>query len=193
GVGWDDASAKAGNADGFIIEWSTDGDNVPAVVNENPNIANGQLAKLRGVGRRLVTKEVEDYNKYLLGNRDFFVSDVNTWFRLLSKNNQRVFEAVYQSFEEKIPDDGDFTGEIDLGGFPAEVLQDLAKARERQARRTKEFNTKLESLRQSYLKKLLALRQTFETGDLKTQLGLVDGEIEEVGQDGAAFRAHFGL
>lgn len=193
GVGWDDANAKAGNAGGFIIEWSTDGDSAPAPTNENPNVADGQLAKLRGVGRRLVTKEVEDYNKYLLGNRDFFVSDVNTWFRLLSKNNKRAFEAAFQSFEEKIPDDGDFSGEIDLSGFPAEVFQDLAKARERQARQAEELNTKLESLRQSYLKKLLSLRQTFETGGLKTQLGSVDGEIEGVGQDAAAFRAHFGL
>jgi hypothetical protein len=46
------------------------------VTKDNPSAATGQLAKLRGIGRRLVTKEVADYNKYLVGNRDFFVSDV---------------------------------------------------------------------------------------------------------------------
>jgi serine/threonine protein kinase len=193
GVGWDDANPKEGNADGFIIEWSTDADGAPAVTNENPNMANGQLAKLRGIGRRLVTKEVEDYDKYLLGNRDYFVSDVNTWFRLLSKNNSLGFEAAYQALEDKLPADGDLSGEIDLSGFPAEVHQDFAKARERQDRKAKELNTKLEALRQSYLKKLLNLRQTFETGGLKTQVGSVDEEIEGVGQDAAGLRAHFGL
>ncbi len=193
GVGWDDANPKAGNSDGFIIEWSTDAASAPVVTDDNPNAANGQLAKLRGIGRRLLTKEVEDYHKFLLGNRDSFVSDVNTWFRLLSKNNRRAFEAAYQAFEEKLPADGDLSGEINLSGFPAEVFQDLARARERQARKEKELDTKSESLRQSYLKKLLSLREAFETGGLKTQLGSVDEEIEGVGQDAAAFRAHFGL
>jgi len=193
GVGWDDASPKAGNADGFIIEWSSDGDNAPAVTNDNPNAATGQLAKLRGIGRRLVTKEVDDYNKYLLGNRDFFVSDVNTWFRTLSINNRIDFEVVYRSFEDKLPENGDLSGEINLSGFPAEVFQDLVRARGRQARKKKTFDTKLESLRESYLMKLLKLRQTFEDSGLKTQLESVDREINGVGQDAAAFRSHFGV
>jgi len=193
GVGWDDASPKAGNADGFIIEWSSDGDNAPAVTNDNPNAATGQLAKLRGIGRRLVTKEVDDYNKYLLGNRDFFVSDVNTWFRTLSINNRIDFEVAYRSFEDKLPENGDLSGEINLSGFPAEVFQDLVRARGRQARKKKTFDTKLESLRESYLMKLLKLRQTFEDSGLKTQLESVDREINGVGQDAAAFRSHFGV
>lgn len=193
GVGWDDASPKAGNADGFIIEWSSDGDNAPAVTNDNPNAATGQLAKLRGIGRRLVTKEVDDYNKYLLGNRDFFVSDVNTWFRTLSINNRIDFEVAYRSFGDKLPENGDLSGEINLSGFPAEVFQDLVRARGRQARKKKTFDTKLESLRQSYLMKLLKLRQTFEDSGLKTQLESVDREINGVGQDAAAFRSHFGV
>ena len=193
GVGWDDASPKAGEADGFIIEWSSDGNGASAVTKDNPSAATGQMAKLRGIGRRLVTREVADYNKYLFGNRDFFVSDVGTWFKTLSINSRIEFEIPYQSLEDRLPENGDLSGEINLSGFPAEVFQDLERARGRQARKKKAFDTKLESLRQSYLMKLLKLRQTFEDGGLKTQVESVDREINGVGQDVAAFRSHFGV
>ena len=193
GVGWDDASPKAGEANGFIIEWSSDGKGASAVTKDNPSAATGQLAKLRGIGRRLVTKEVADYNKYLVGNRDFFVSDVDTWFKTLSINNRIDFEIPYQSLEEKLPENGDLSGKINISEFPAQVLQDLERARGRQARKKKPFDTKLESLRQSYLMKLLKLRQTFEDGGLEPQLESVDREINGVGQDAAAFRSHFGV
>jgi hypothetical protein len=193
GVGWDDASPKAGEANGFIIEWSSDGKGASAVTKDNPSAATGQLAKLRGIGRRLVTKEVADYNKYLVGNRDFFVSDVDTWFKTLSINNRIDYEIPYQSLEEKLPENGDLSGKINISEFPAQVLQDLERARGRQARKKKTFDTKLESLRQSYLMKLLKLRQTFEDGGLEPQLESVDREINGVGQDAAAFRSHFGV
>ena len=193
GVGWDDASPKAGEANGFIIEWSSDGKSASAVTKDNPSAASGQLAKLRGIGRRLVTKEVADYNKYLVGNRDFFVSDVDTWFKTLSINNRIDYEIPYQSLEEKLPENGDLSGKINISEFPAQVLQDLERARGRQARKKKTFDTKLESLRQSYLMKLLKLRQTFEDGELEPQLESVDREINGVGQDAAAFRSHFGV
>ncbi|HCQ80084.1 MAG TPA: hypothetical protein DIV46_08940, partial [Verrucomicrobiales bacterium] len=193
GVGWDDASPKAGEANGFIIEWSSDGKGASAVTKDNPSAATGQLAKLRGIGRRLVTKEVADYNKYLVGNRDFFISDVDTWFKTLSINNRIDFEIPYQSLEEKLPENGDLSGKINISEFPAQVLQDLERARGRQARKKKTFDTKLESLRQSYLMKLLKLRQTFEDGGLEPQLESVDREINGVGQDAAAFRSHFGV
>ena len=193
GVGWDDASPKAGEANGFIIEWSSDGKGASAVTKDNPSAATGQLAKLRGIGRRLVTKEVADYDKYLVGNRDFFVSDVDTWFKTLSINNRIDFEIPYQSLEEKLPENGDLSGKINISEFPAQVLQDLERARGRQARKKKTFDTKLESLRQSYLMKLLKLRQTFEDGGLEPQLESVDREINGVGQDAAAFRSHFGV
>ncbi|MDB4441053.1 hypothetical protein N9168_03685, partial [Akkermansiaceae bacterium] len=99
----------------------------------------------------------------------------------------------YQSLEDRLPENGDLSGEINLSGFPAEVFQDLERARGRQARKKKTFDTKLESLRQSYLMKLLKLRQTFEDGGLKTQVESVDREINGVGQDVAAFRSHFGV
>ena len=193
GVGWDDASPKAGEANGFIIEWSSDGKSASAVTKDNPSAASGQLAKLRGIGRRLVTKEVADYNKYLVGNRDFFVSDVDTWFKTLSINNRIDYEIPYQSLEEKLPENGDLSEKINISEFPAQVLQDLERARGRQARKKKTFDTKLESLRQSYLMKLLKLRQTFEDGGLEPQLESVDREINGVGQDAAAFRSHFGV
>ena len=103
----------------------------------NPSAATGQLAKLRGIGRRLVTKEVADYNKYLVGNCDFFVSDVGTWFKTLSINSRIEFEIPYQSLEDKLPENGDLSGEINLSGFPAEVFQALERARGRQARKKK--------------------------------------------------------
>jgi hypothetical protein len=163
------------------------------VTKDNPSAATGQLAKLRGIGRRLVTKEVADYNKYLVGNRDFFISDVDTWFKTLSINNRIDYEIPYQSLEEKLPENGDLSGKINISEFPAQVLQDLERARGRQARTKKTFDTKLESLRQSYLMKLLKLRQTFEDGGLEPQLESVDREINGVGQDAAAFRSHFGV
>ena len=86
-----------------------------------------------------------------------------------------------------------FPGKLTSAEFPAEVNQDLERARGRQARKKKTFDTKLESLRQSYLTKLLKLRQTFEDGGLKTQVESVDREINGVGQDAAAFRSHFGV
>ena len=146
GVGWDDASPKAGESDGFIIEWSSDGDGVSAVTKNNPGAASGQLAKLRGIGRRLVTKEVDDYNKYLLANRDDFDRTVNTWFRLQPKSDRSRSQAVDRSLDQ-LPENGDLFGEINLSGLPAEVFQALEKARGRQARKKKTFDTKLESLR----------------------------------------------
>jgi hypothetical protein len=118
---------------------------------------------------------------------------VDTWFKTLSINNRIDFEIPYQSLEEKLPENGDLSGKINISEFPAQVLQDLERARGRQARKKKTFDTKLESLRQSYLMKLLKLRQTFEDGGLEPQLESVDREINGVGQDAAAFRSHFGV
>lgn len=192
GAGWDDANPGEGNATSFIIEWSTDSDGAPAPTEANTGGSGGQLKKLRGIGRRLVTKEIDDYQKYLLGNRDLFVSEVNSWFRLLTKNNRERFEGAYAGLEDKLPQDGDLSGEIDLRGFAPEVFEDLAKAQERQAREKQSLDAKIGALRLSYLEKLLTLRKTFEDGGLKTQLDSVDAEIESVGQDAESFRAHFG-
>lgn len=189
--GWDDASPKAGNATAFLIEWSNDSEKAPAPTAQNPGVSSGQLAKLRGIGRRLVTKEVGDYNKALIGNKDYFISTVRTWFRLLSKNSKNAYEAAYLALEENVPADGDLSGEINLGNLPADVHQALARALEKQTRKTKELDTKMESLRQNYLKKLLALKDQYEKGGLKTQIDAVQSEIDAVGQDAESFRAHF--
>ena len=190
-VGWDDANPRAGNATGFLIEWSNDADQAPPPTKENPRASAGQLAKLRGIGRRLVTREVDDYNKTLVGNKDYFMSTVGTWFRLLSKNRKTVYEAAYLALEEHAPKDGDLSGEINLGNLPANVQEALAKSLEKQTWNTKNFNTKVESLRQNYLNKLLALKDQFEKGGLKTQIDAIDLEIESVGQSAESFRSHF--
>jgi len=192
GSGWDDANPKDGNATGFLIEWSTDSDAAPAPTADNSGSGKGALLKLRGIGRRLVTKETDDYRKYLLGNRDFFISDVNSWFSLLSGNNKKKYAGAYGGFEDNLPKDGDLSGEINLGGLAPEVFQDFARAQERQTREKKDLDAKLAALRLNYLNKLLALRKAFEDGGLKTQLDALDSEIEGVGQDGESLRAHFG-
>lgn len=192
GAGWDDATSSAENVTGFLIEWSTDSDRAPAPTADQSGGANGQLVKLRGMGRLLVSKETEEYGKFLLGNRDAFLSNVSSWFRLLSKNNQERFAAAYQRINDKLPADGDLSGEIDLSGLAPEVFQDFAKAVERQNRTKKELDAKLETLRVGYLNKLLALRKTVEDAGLKTQIDSIDAEIEGVGQDAESFRAHFG-
>merc|ERR1711965_902351 len=104
-----------------------------------------------------------------------FDRTANTWFRLQPKSDRSRSQAVYRSLDQ-LPENGDLSGEINLSGFPAEVFQALERARGRQARKKKTFDTKLESLRQSYLMKLLKLRQTFEDGGLKIQLESVDRE-----------------
>ena len=190
-VGWDDANPKKGKATGFLIEWSNDSDQAPPPTKANPGAATGQFAKLRGVGRRLVTKEVDDYSKALVGNKEDFMSRVSTWFRFLSKNKKNTYEAAYFALEENSPKDGDLSGEINLGNLPADMQGELAKARGKQTRKSKDHNTKLEFLRQNYLEKLLTLKDEFEKGRLKTQIVAIDSEIEAIGQNAESFRAHF--
>lgn len=189
--GWDDVSPRAGSTQGFLIEWSNDAEsNAPA----GKTAATGakELAKLRSIGRRLVGKEVSDFEKALIGNRDFFSSTVNTWFELLSKNNKAPYAAAFKALQENLPADGDLTGEMNLGNLPAKVHGEHAKGLERQAVKKKAFDEKLIALRQNYLKKLLAMRDTYEKGGLETQVGSVDTEIEAIGQDGESLRSHFG-
>jgi serine/threonine protein kinase len=191
-AGWDDANPAAGNTEGFLIEWSKDAESSNATVANPGAAAGGQLSKLRMIARRFITKEIADYNKALIANKDNFIWRVNDWFGLLSKNFKVAHQSSYEALEGNLPEDGHLTGKENLGNLPAKVQALLAASIERQIRREKDFNEKMETLRKNYLVKLLAMKDKFEKDGLKTQVDSVQAEIEAMGQDVAGFRAHFG-
>lgn len=188
GSGWDDSSVKAGSTNGFIIEWSKDEDRKEvqdAVTNTNPN---AKLTKIRRVARRLVSKEVDDYKKYLAGNRVNFLTDARLWYSVLNNSQKALYKEAYDSLDEKLPQDGDLSGLASATGLPPKLRDYLNKAIERQSRRKATMDEKLASLRRSYLSKLASLREEFEMKGLKTQVDAVDAEINSVGQTVESFR-----
>ncbi len=190
-AGWDDAEPSAGNAQSFLIEWSNDA-KANAPVGKVTAVGNDELKKLRSIGKRLVAQEIEGYQKALVGNRDNFLHTINTWHRILSKNNKAAYDASLLALHEQIPEGGDLLAVTSLGNLPQKIHDAFGKAKLRQENRKKAFDAKLVSLRQNYLKKLLTMRDTYEKGGLKAQIGAVDAEIKAIGQDGESFRAYFG-
>ena len=192
GAGWDNSSPKAGNADGFIIEWSPDADRRDATeaVNEANPIA--RFTRIRKVVRRLVAREVDEYQKFLLGNRDSFLTDARVWYRVLGSSDKARFENAFNNLDQRIPADGDFGGNLSLENIPPELRRYLQKAIDRQKRREERLNEKLESLRRSYLSKLADLRADFQKNGLKSQIETIDEEISSVGQTAASFRNAMG-
>lgn len=189
-AGWDDAQPSAGNAQAFLIEWSSDAaSNVPS--GQAVTAGNEELQKLQNIGQRLVNKEVEAYQKTLAGNRDQFLFFVGQWYRLLTKNQKESLEAWYLSFEDALPADGDLLQEINTASYPPRVKEEFDKARNRQERKKEAFDKMLTALRQNYLKKLLTMRDRYEKDGLKVQIAGIDAEIQAIGQDGKSFLEHF--
>jgi len=190
--GWQQANAKAGNAQAFLIEWSNDAkSNLGTGVSDAVAEGMAEFERLQKIGQRLVSKEVQDYQKLLVGNRSQFLSNVRTWYRRLSKNNQKKFQAAVNALDETIPAEGGLSGEIALGGLPKDVQKLLNKAVEREVEKKKAFDAKLDKLRVNYLTKLLALRDVFEEKDQIEQLEAIDAEVQGIGQSGKSFRTHF--
>lgn len=192
GMGWDDANPKSKETSGFLIEWSPDASRkevVEAVRQANP-IAS--FTKSRKIARRLVKKEVDDYAKFLAGNRDAFLLDARVWFRVLKKSEKETYQKAYDNLEARLPADGDFAGKLGTENLPPGLRKYLDRAIERQNRRKNQFDEKMESLRRSYLRKLADQRAEFEKNGLKSQMETIDAEIAGVGQTAASFQTAMG-
>ena len=192
GSGWDDASPEAGNTNGFLIEWSTDAKRAAAngATKTAPD-ADGELAKLRGIGRSIVGQKIEDHTKRLVENQKDLMRDLTVWLRTETKSVKDQFTGPINALEESFSADGVLPEGLPVPGLPEEAGEYYARTFERQTRFQKDFETELEVLRQSYLGKLVDLREELESSGQKTQATQVDEEIKAVGQTPATFRAHF--
>lgn len=192
GPGWDDASPEAGSASGFVIEWSADAQRDEVVGETASDDPIDQFIKTRQVARRLLGREVDDYQKFLAANRDSFLTDARVWFRILNKSKKEAFREGYLALIDNLPEDGNLPGPVTIEGAPEELRKYFERAVERQENRKTKFENKLESLRKSYLGKLAAFRDQFEKNGLKSQMKTIESEIAEVGQTVESFRAAFG-
>ncbi len=189
--GWDDATPEAGNAQGFLIEWSND----DAASTSSTKVAptgNAELIKFREIARRFVQKEVREHEQMQIGNRDYCLGKMRAWYGLLSKNNQAPYEAALFALQENLPEDGDLSGEVNLGNLPPKALKIFEDSLRRQNLKQQALDTKLTNLRQNYLKKLLVMMDNYESSGLKTQVAAIQKEIEAIGQDGGSFRSYLG-
>ncbi|MGB0326621.1 MAG: protein kinase domain-containing protein [Akkermansiaceae bacterium] len=191
GMGWDDANPRSKDISGFLIEWSPDAKRkevVEAVSQANP-IAS--FTKARKIARHLVKKEIDDYEKFLLGNRDAFLAEAKVWFRVLNNSEKRIYQIAYDNLDTNLPADGDFTGLAEIK-LPPELRKYLNRAIERQNRYKAKLDQRMEVLRRSYLNKLANLQAIFENNGLKSQMGTIAAEISSVGQTAASFRTAMG-
>ena len=194
--GWQQISPETGSAQAFLIEWSNDAQSNPGtgiIVGAEASGSGPEFAKLKKIGQRLVSKEVQDFEKILVGNQGSFLSDVNRWFRRLTKNNQATYRDSLKALDEALSTGGgSLSGEIGLGNLPEEVQGLLEKRIERENLKKKDLETKLDQLRLNYLTKLLALRDGLAEKGQTEQVNVIDAEVRAIGQNGASFRAHFG-
>jgi hypothetical protein len=75
--------------------------------------------------------------------------------------------------------------------LPAETTKYYQSALARQTRFQSEHREALELLRQSFLTKLLTLRDEFEQNGQKTKVAKIDEQLSAVGQSPESFQAYF--
>ncbi|YCM42192.1 protein kinase [Verrucomicrobiaceae bacterium 227] len=190
--GWDDASPDAGNAESFLIEWSTDSEQAAANGSATPAAnSDGELVKLRLTGRRFVSKRNEEQLDKLRENQKNLMWNLSTWHRVQSKSAKEQYEAPINALEAGFATTGILPEGLPVANLPPIAAEYYAKALERQSRFQKDFEASMENLRQSYLGKLLELRDKLEASGQKSQVEQVNTEIKEVGQNAASFLAHF--
>jgi len=190
--GWDDADPRSETTSGFIIEWSPDAKRKEVIDSTNATNPIAQFTRTRKIARLFVKKEVEDYQKFLTGNRDTFLTDARIWYRVLNSKEKALYQQAYDNLDENLPADGDFAGKVSLEGLPPDLRRYLEKAINRQVLRKGKLDEKMKSLRKSYLNKLSDLRDNFEENGLKSQLETIDAEITGIGQTAESFRSAMG-
>lgn len=189
--GWDDAEPEAGNSDSFLIEWSSDSESVDTSDPSSAIDKRGELGKLRTVGRRFVGKKIDEQTTRLLENQKNLMWDISSWTSTLPQSSKDQFGPPINALSEALSSDGVLTPGLPVPGLSPKVLEYYTKALERQARFQKESLAEMDNLRQSYLGKLLNLRETLEKSGQKVQVEQIDNEIKSVGQTGESFQAHF--
>jgi hypothetical protein len=192
GMGWDDADPRSEDVNSFLIEWSPDSRRKGGSESVSPPNVASDLLKTRKVARRLVKKEVDEYRKFLVGNRGSFLLDAKVWFRVLNNSQRELYQETFDKLDENLPADGDLSGNLSIENLPPDLKEYFQKAIERQNRRKGQLDERLESLRRSYLGKLADLRSELEKNGLKSQMVTIDAEMKSVGQTADSFRSAMG-
>lgn len=190
--GWDDASPSAGNTTGFLIEWSTDSAQAKANgTATETNQGDHDIANLRSIGRRVVNKQTVEHVDKLKQNQRSLMLDLSSWLRIQPKSSRDQFSAPISALEDALSPDGILPEGLPVPNLPPITKKYYNHALERQGRFLKEHQDTMENLRQSFLGRLLTLRDEFESSGQKTKIEKIDAEIKAVGQNAASFRAYF--
>ncbi len=192
GMGWDDADPRSEDVNSFVIEWSPDSRHKLGAEGSKQPTVTSDLLKTRKVARRWVKKEVDEYQRFLVGNRGSFLFDTKVWFRVLNNSQKEQYQGIIDKLDENLPADGDLSGNVPVDNLPADLSEYLQKAIDRQNRRKRQLDERLESLRRSYLGKLADLRAELDKNGLKSQMVTIDAEIKGVGQTADSFRSAMG-
>lgn len=193
--GWDDANpAEANVAQAFLIEWSKDHEKAPKnSTTSDDGVKNGEIIKLRIIGARHLTKVIGAHRKLLQNNQKGFLWDINSWFRNQPKSIQNKSRLGVEALKIALPSNGSLLDNLPVDAAPRAILNELAKARERQERYDSTLKQDLSKFRRAYLGKLLAARKQAADTGYKAKLPAFDEEVSSIGQGVEAFRAHFGM
>jgi len=192
GSGLDDSDPSAGQTQGFLIEWSSDATHAKASGNTTESSqGDNEIADLRGIGRRVVIKEVAKHKNRLIQNQRALVSDLTSWLRTQTKSTRDQFTGPITALEEALPTGGNLPPKPPVPNLPAETTKYYQSALARQTRFQSEHREALELLRQSFLTKLLTLRDEFEQNGQKTKVAKIDEQLSAVGQSPESFQAYF--
>lgn len=193
--GWDDISPSPGSTDGFLIEWSTDAEHAKASgTTTETTQGDGDIANLRSIGRRVVNKQIEEHKDRLKQNQRTLMIDLNSWLRVQSKSTRNQFAGPITNLEEALDPDGVLPEGLPVANLPPITKKYYTSALERQARFIKQHGDTMENLRQSFLTRLLKLRDEFESSGQKSKIEKIeriDTEISAVGQTVQSFQSYF--
>lgn len=172
----------------YLLEWSTDGDNVQS--STAPGSGN-DLSELRTLGKKLHTQATASYAEALKKAAKDVDWECNLWLRGLAKSEQDAFGASLTDLLATIPPDGLIPANYPRLGVPPKVISIWDHYIKKQELSKAQRDSELESLRRSYVQKLQTTLEQLTAAGLVDRAKEFQTEIAAVGQTATSFDQRF--
>lgn len=192
--GWQNENPLA-NASGFIIEWSDDAKDAPEGDEQNNNDL-GDISELRAKAKRFLAKALAQTNKRAKDNHAAQGMAIRQWLRNIPKEEARRYEEHWLEYSAKSENDSSYFPEpatTPLASASAEAAKIMNRYYRQQQADEAKLISSAESLRVSYLRKLVRMLEESRARGLTSQLGPLQEEIDGIGTNGASFLEYLGL
>lgn len=192
GAGWENVDPMNSETQTFLIEWSGDSQHAQRNGSVSKSGKAMPLNELRSMARSLIGKQGKKGQKELQQNQQDLLGEVSRWLSLEPRATREQYQDLVSTLSASLNPSGVLPLIPPVDTLPAKATDLYGDALRRQSTLLVRHRKQLNSLCESYRKKLGKLKSQLKAKGQASLVAKADEELKGVGEDGETFRDHVG-